>query len=324
MVRALAERRIAVIQDDKEKSLQRVRNGIIRAQSNFFRFARYNLTLTEQKMIYFAIMTGEQTKKPFSPVLMPVKEFVKLAGYDGGGRTYMRVREIANNLTKKNVEVAYRDAKGHVKYIAMPWLMSIQYSTGDGVVEIVPNPKLREHFTPGKQFTVEEYYYLFKFKSQYSARLYELLKSHAYKEKPLVDFEVGDLRARLGVEPGKYAQYAGFRSRVILPAIEDINGYTDLVVEIREKTSGRKITRVYFAVEVKDIKPLAQREDEGLLPAKAKRKPAKPDEEAVVQVEMSILPYPGDALKDSGGEELSEDLPGKNYISLDELMEGEA
>ncbi len=74
VVRALAERRIAVIQDDKEKSLQRVRNGIIRAQSNFFRFARYNLTLTEQKMIYFAIMTGEQTKKPFSPVLMPVKD----------------------------------------------------------------------------------------------------------------------------------------------------------------------------------------------------------------------------------------------------------
>ena len=290
MVMVLADDVLATIQSDEERSLQRVRNGIIRAKSHFFRFARYNLTLIEQKVIYYAIMTGEQKKKPFSPVVMPVQTFMALTGYDGGGRTYERIRNAASSLTKKNVEVAYKDAKGQVKYIAMPWLTRVQYNTGDGTVEIVPNPELQEHFS-GKPFTSEEYYYLFKFKCQYSARLYELLKAHAFK--PLADFSVDDLRARLGVEDGKYTQFTGLRARVLSPALSDINEYTDLNVEMRErKGKWGSVTTVYFAIAQKEgVKRLAQREDEGLLPAKGKKRAAA-DEDTMEQLMMSFMPAP--------------------------------
>ncbi len=244
-----------------EKDLRKTKRGIIRAASDFFRFARYSLTLSEQRIIYYAILMGEKAKQPFSPIAMPVKVFTELSGYSGG-RLYSMVRAAANGLTQKNVEVAIKTAAGKLSYIAMPWISKVEYVDGDGVVKITPNPELREYFM-GTPFSTEEYYYLFRFRSQYSARLYELLTAHAFK--PISDFDVDDLRARLGVAKDKYTRYNGFKARVLAAAIEDINEFTDLSVELREKKGAKgRVQTVYFMVTPeKNQKKLADREDEG-------------------------------------------------------------
>lgn len=59
-------------------TLIRQKKGKIKAKSQFFRTARYGLTLQEHRIVYFAILRGQQLKRPFEPVTISIKEFMAL------------------------------------------------------------------------------------------------------------------------------------------------------------------------------------------------------------------------------------------------------
>ena len=48
-----------------------------------------------------------------------------------------------------------------------------------------------------------------------------------------------------------YTNYKDFRVRVLTPAIEEINKYTDICVAYDEQRSGRKVTHITFYLDEK-------------------------------------------------------------------------
>lgn len=243
----------------KAKQTTRRKRGVIRAKSNFFRTARYGLTLQEHRIIYYAILKGQQDGIPFESVTLAIKDFVELCELKGKDY-YGKVRNLSKKLTGKVVEVVYKDATGE-HLLQAPWLVGITYHTREGTVTIEPNKKLQPFFE-GKPFSETEFYFLIRFTSAYSERLYEILKS--LNHKTIIDFEVDDLRQRLAVPPTQYKNYNMLRTRVLEPAMRDINEFTDIDIAMREKRGQHnKVTTVIFSLTQKKVPRLADRVQSG-------------------------------------------------------------
>ena len=50
---------------------------------------------------------------------------------------------------------------------------------------------------------------------------------------------------------GKYKEFKDFRKRVLNPAIEEINGYTDLQIKMTTLKSGKTISHLHFKIDEK-------------------------------------------------------------------------
>ena len=75
--------------------------------------------------------------------------------------------------------------------------------------------------------------------------LYELLKSYLYLGK-YIEFPIEELKESL--DCGTYANFANFRKRVIEPAVNDINTYSELKVDLEYKKDGRSFSSILFHI----------------------------------------------------------------------------
>ena len=274
----------AVIEANK---ISRRKKGVIKAKSEFFRAARYGLTLQEHRIIYYAILAGQQDGKPFEPVELTVVAFKELFEVSGNDY-YKELRKLSKKLVGRSVEVVYKDESGQ-HLLQAAWLKGINYNAREGSVTITPNDMLRPFFE-GKPFSTSEYYFLIRFTSQYAERLYELLKS--FDHKKMVDFDVDDLAQRLAAPPSCRKNYNDLRKRVIDPAIKDINEFTDLAVDLREKRGKyNKVTTVFFSVTKKKVPKLAERVERGEF-----RPPLSDEEQEQVIRELLGEDAPGEEL----------------------------
>jgi len=240
--------------EKKKKKGTPKKKGKVRAKSEFFRMARYGLTLQEYRIIYYAILKNQKRKTDWESITISIRRFKEL--FDLNGNNYNnQLSCICKTLVSKAVEV--REIDGNVKrYTAYPWLSKIHYELKDdeGFIRIDLNQKLREFFE-GKPFTETEFYYLLFFKSQYSQRLYEIIKASSWRNK-LLDFDIDDLRLKLDIKKTQYPNYSDFKKRVLSPAVLDINENTDIVVEIAEKKGKHgKVKTVFFIINRKDNIP---------------------------------------------------------------------
>lgn len=246
----------AIIEANK---INRRKKGVIKAKSEFFRAARYGLTLQEHRIVYYAILAGQQDGKPFEPVTLSISAFRELFEVKGENY-YNELRKLSKKLVGRSVEVIYKDESGH-HLLQATWLKGINYNAHEGSITITLNDMLKPFFE-GKPFSTSEYYFLIRFTSQYSERLYELFKSLDHKK--VIDFDPADLAQRLAAPPSCRKDYKDLRRRVLDPAIKDINEFTDLDVDLREKRGQyNKVTTVFFSVAKKTVPKLADRVEHG-------------------------------------------------------------
>ncbi len=240
------------------KKITKRKSGVVRGKTDFFRTARYGLTLQEHRIIYYAILRGQQEGKSFEPVTLSVAEFKELFEVEGKNY-YATIKNLSNKMVGRVVEFIYKDSEG-THLLQAPWLVGIRYHAKTGTVTISPNKELQPFFE-GKPFTDTEFAFLIKFTSQYAERLYELIKTFAFKS--IADFNLEDLREKLKVGK-KYPNYNDFKKRVIQPAVNDINEFTDLDIDFREQRGMyNKVDSVVFSIHKKKVPKLAKRIENG-------------------------------------------------------------
>ena len=90
-----------------------------------------------------------------------------------------------------------------------------------------------------QQYTKYKLGYVVNFKSEYSFRIYELLKEYErIGERTLT---VQEIKEYLMLDSnGTYSKYSHFKTRVILKSIAEINKYSDLKVELLKENKERK------------------------------------------------------------------------------------
>lgn len=221
-------------------------------KSNELIEARYSLTLGEQRLILLLASEISPKDDDFKSYEIRVSDFAKMFGLEASNSLYEKVQNAADSLVGKTLQLS-----SDVKISrTTAWLSYVEYIRGSGLIKLEFHNSLKPYLLQLKShFTQFVFNYVIDFKSQYSMRLYELLKMDSFKIKNgqfEKTFEVSELRLILGIAKKDYPLFANFKQKAINPAISEISDKTDLSInDVRYGKTGRKVTNITFVVGVR-------------------------------------------------------------------------
>jgi len=215
--------------------------SLLVTQSNKLVEARYNLPLSEQRLILSMISKIQPSDEDFKPYVISIKEFAEFLGVDENSM-YRECKKITKKLLSRVVEI---DEVG--RFVQTHWVSSAEYIDGTGVVNLSFDPLLKPYLLQLKSgFTSCKLQMLLSFKSQYTMRFYMLIKQ--YEKLVNREFLVTELRETIGIEKKQYALYSNFRNRILLPSQKELKEKADLYFEFDEIKYGRRIGSIKFHI----------------------------------------------------------------------------
>lgn len=222
---------------DKDRSMLVVKHN------DLIQKASYNLTALEQKLIIYAISKIKPADHELDKIEIRVDDFCSICGID---KTYFytEFKEIIDNLDGKTYWVQTDE-----KLFKFRWFSEAEYVHGEGKVRVLLNTNLKQYLIDLKEhFTEYELYNILALKSKYSIRLFELFKSYSYQS--FISFEIEKLKHLLFLDDN-YKNFAHLKKYVLDKAIGEINKYTELEVEYKTITKGRKVVEIAFYIKRK-------------------------------------------------------------------------
>jgi len=210
-------------------------------KSNHLIEAQYKLSLGEQKLILVMASMINANDKDFCIYRIKIKEFMDFLGVKSNN-SYAEIKDITENLMKKVLVI-----KKPRSTIQVAWLASAEYFDGKGYVELQFSPKLKPYLLSLKErFTRYQVKNIIQLKSNYSIRIYELLKQ--YEKIGQRTIELDELKNILGIKTGEYKLYGHFKSKILKVAQKELADKTDLSFEYEEIKHGRKVGEIRFLI----------------------------------------------------------------------------
>ena len=214
--------------------------------------ATYKLSAIEQKIVLYLISTISSSDDDFKPYQFKIKSFFEFIGQSETNYTWLE--ENLLSLKNRNLRIVYANEDGKKVVLNVNWLSSSKYVEGSGCVELRFDPNMRPFLLQLKnRFTNYHLSNVVQLKSQFSIRIYELLKQ--YEKIGKRAFGLYDLRSILGIDENQYYQYTDFRRRVILAAQIELEEKTDICFTFKETRASKKVDVITFFIRANALKP---------------------------------------------------------------------
>lgn len=199
----------------------------------------FDLSLYEQRILLLCIAKMDSRKKPpYNTFTLHVDEFHQELGLCKNA-LYDRLDDAINRLFDR---IIYFDP--NQRKSKMRWIFREEYQTGQGEITLTFTPHVMPYLSELKsRFTTYKLKNVAKFTSAYSFRFYELFCS--WKDKQELKLEVSWIKQSLDLAD-KYPDIGDFKKRVIIPALDDINTFSDLNVTFTQVKRGKVITHFIF------------------------------------------------------------------------------
>lgn len=223
-------------------------------KSNAMIESMYKLSAVEQKLILSLCSKISSSDNVFNNFEMSVDEFARFMGYDNKEcKVNARLKKKCEELAGRTIEINRGTAQRPIWYI-FNWFHHIQYETGKGIISLQFHEDLAPYLLNlQSQYTKYKLGYVMNFKSEYSFRIYELMKEYEKIGERTIPIE--ELRHYLYIDKDKYTKYSHFKERVIKPAMQEINKYSDLnITLIKEEKNGKKIIGLIFEIRPNNYK----------------------------------------------------------------------
>lgn len=222
-------------------------NDIVKKANYFIENARYELSLTQQKLILFIMGKIRKDDEAFKEYNISIPEIVAETGMSIEN-AYFQVEREAIALMKKVWTIEEITAEGKQDRTSLAWFASFHHLEGSGTVQVSFAPRLKKYFLELKsQFTTYSLACVLALRSTYSIRLYELLKMKAaFKHEAY--FELEAFKSLLQIDEKPYfRQYSNIKATVLLPSKNEISEKTDLkIIKIVEKKLHHKVIGLTF------------------------------------------------------------------------------
>jgi len=171
------------------------------------------------------------------------------------GDNYQELKKAAKELS--NMVITVQNTPEN--FLIDPWdemdinvTSSCRYYKNEGKVSLRFSEEILPYISSLKsRFTQYQAQYVMPMKSSYGIRLYELCLQWLGDER---EFRVNDFKKMFGLE-NKYDRIEVLKRRVIQPALDDINTYSDIRVEFGQRKSGRRVTHFQFKI-IEKRKPI--------------------------------------------------------------------
>lgn len=228
-----------------DKEVVCLENNSLIKMHNSIGQSRYKLNLSEQKFFIYAIMQIGQDEDNFENIKFNITDFANFVNLDIK-RLYKDIDRIIENVMSLVISIK----KGNGKWTKINLTQRCEYDNGH------INFKFNTDMKP-LLLKLHEHYFLqsptvIKFKSWHSIRLYDLLKSVAFKQikhnKGIFAYDLFELKSLLKLE-GKYNRFNSFREKVLVPSMDEINQKSDIEFTYKKITKGRKVTGIEFIIK---------------------------------------------------------------------------
>ena len=223
---------------NKKPSLQ---SSLIITQSNKLVESRYNLPLGEQRLILTMISRIQPDDDDFKPYCISVRELAEFLSVDKNS-IYRECKKTTENLLSRVLSIQEPDG-----LLQTNWVSSAKYIDKTGMINLTFDPSLKPYLLQLKSnFTSCKLEMLLSFKSQYTMRIYMLVKQYEKLKEREIDLE--QLKEILGILKNQYQDYKNFKSRVLQATQKELKEKADLYFEFQEIKYGRKVGAIRFQI----------------------------------------------------------------------------
>ena len=235
-----------------ELAVQRIRlerDACVRKANDLIQKSRFDLSTQQQKIILYLISKITPFDDDFEEYQFTIKDFCRVCGITLSGTNYKQLKEQIKEIADKSIWVYLKPGVSSL----LRWITEPEIDENTGIIKICLDKKMKPFLLKLKSnYTQYELIYTLKFRSKYSIRLYELVKSiHFNESQPYTKrYSLDEIRLLLGAET--YTNYLHLRQRVIEPAIDEINEYSDKSVSWKPIKNGRAIAYIEFTIDTKD------------------------------------------------------------------------
>jgi len=237
---------VIFIKINNYRELSEARNYKVVKANELIQQSRFNLQAQEQKIILYLISKIKSEDIELKEHTFEIKDFCKVCGLDDdNGKNYKNIKDALKGINDKSIWISLENGKEAI----LQWFDYVIMDPRGGVVNIKISDRMKPYLLQlEKRFTEYQLLYTLGMKSQYSIRLYELLKSYEFRHKKL--FEIEELKMRLSAEI--YNRFPDFRRYVLESAVNEINRLSDLTVTYDLIKESRKYTKVEFSMKRKE------------------------------------------------------------------------
>ena len=227
------------------RGLAEVRNHLVVKSNNLIQKSRFQLSLQEQKIILYLISKIKPDDEDLVHQDFSISEFCKVCGIDyGNGKNYKNVKDTIKTLADKSFWVVVEDGSE----VLMRWIQKARINKKSGLIKMRLDDDMKPYLLHLQQrFTQYELFYTLAMRSQYSIRLYEILKSYEYRQSWIFDIE--ELKRLLSAET--YDRFPDFKRKVLDISMREINDLSDLTVSYNIIKVGRKFGKIEFTMKIK-------------------------------------------------------------------------
>jgi len=212
-------------------------------QSNPLIQAQYKLDLVEQKVLRYIVSMirpdDEKLEKKYYRVeIQDLKEY--LGWHERSGELFDYIKKVADKLKSTTIKVIKPTTT-----IVTSWIASYEYPRNKGWIEFEISSKLESELLRLKdQFTKYYLKNISRLKSQYSIRLYELLRQYLNVGKREIELE--DLKKMLGIGPDEYRLYGKLKQTILDKSYREICTKTDIDFKWKTIKESRKVVAILF------------------------------------------------------------------------------
>ena len=226
--------------------------------------ASYNLEVTEQRLILLSIIRARETGQGISS-----DSKLEIHASDYASRfdvtkeaAYNALKNAVNNLFERkfSFKEIHKDTNKEI-VVKSRWVSRIAYVDDLATLEVTFAPDVVPLITRlEKHFTSYQLKQVAQLTSKYAIRLYEFLIAWRNVGKTPV-ISLSEFREKLGLEINEYQKMVNFKSRVLEPAIKQINELTDIHVKYEQYKTGRSISGLSFTFKHKKIDSIPSERD---------------------------------------------------------------
>lgn len=184
---------------------------------------------------------------------LSIKDIFK--NFWGSKENYTQLKKVCKNMMKV-VDIPKE------KWFLLETLFYRINTSNNGVVDFEVNPNLKPYLLNiSKNFSYYHKENIVKLVSNYSIRIYELLKQYQNKTgdgwwKVTID----KLRELLSINDKSYPRYPNFKQKIILVAQKELALKTDIKFSFEEQKKGRKVDSIIFYILPNDKAILGENE----------------------------------------------------------------
>ena len=222
------------------------RNHLVVKHNSLIQKTRYSLTTQQQKVLLYTISKIQPGDDDFKEYVFELKDLCVLFGIDTHGQNYDFFRDSIKKLADASFWLLDKDKNS----VLVRWFSKVKVNDSNTKVNIQFDADLKPYLLElAGQFTSYELANTLLMKSRYSIRIYEILKS--YEAVGMYKTDIETLKVLLDCS-GDYKVFYDFRKRVLDVAINEINEYSDLQIEMTPLRTNRAFTHLMFMIEKKD------------------------------------------------------------------------